>query len=77
MNRRPYTFVMRDWIYKHMNWFLTMTFTWFAGMVALSVWHGTTATVLSICTGMLVAHLVWGSAWIEGQQEYPEYLGGE
>jgi hypothetical protein len=74
-NRRPYTFIMRDWIYTHANIAAAMMLAWFAGMIVLSVWHGTLATVLSILSGLITAHLVWGSAWIEGQQEVPEYLG--
>ena len=76
VNRRPYTFIMRDWIYTHSDLATSLILFWFAGMITLSIWHGTLATVLSILTGFLAAHLVWGSSWIEGQQEYPEYLGG-
>jgi hypothetical protein len=68
---------MRDWIYTHLTAFYIIVLVWTAGMITLSVWHGTTATVLSIFSYFLLAHLVWGSAWIEHQQESPEYLGEE
>jgi hypothetical protein len=76
-NRRPYTFIMRDWIYRHLNAFTAMVFVFIAGMIALSFQQGTKATLLSLFGGLLIAHLVWGSKWIENQQEFPEYLGEE
>ena len=75
IDRRPYTFIFKDWIYTHTTIASILIFTWFAGMIVLSIWHGTLSTILSILTGLLTAHLIWGAAWIEGQQEYPEYLG--
>ena len=75
INRRPYTFIMRDWIYNHLNLAIDLIIAWFIGMIILSIWHGTMATILSIFTGLLTAHLVWGSSWILGQQESPQYLG--
>ncbi len=76
LNRRPLTFIFRDWIYTHLFMFIILVFLWFTGMVVLSIWHGTASTIISIFTGMLLAHLVWGSRWIEGQQEFPEYNPG-
>ena len=75
VDRRPYTFIFRDWIYTHLPFAISLILAWFVGMVVLSIWHGTVSAILSILTGLLVAHLVWGTKWIEGQQEYPEYLG--
>jgi hypothetical protein len=77
MDRRPYTFIMRDWIYTHLNIFALFIASFYAGMIALSIWHGTASTIVSSLGSFVLAHLIWGSAWIEGQQEYPEYLGGE
>ena len=74
-NRRPYTFIFKDWIYTHSNLVVFLILSWFCGMTILSLSHGTLSTILSILTGLLAAHLVWGAKWIEGQQEYPEYLG--
>ena len=74
VDRRPYTFIMRDWIYTHSGFAAAMVFSWFTGVMALSIWYGTLSTGLSIFSGLLTAHLVWGSQWIEHQQEYPEYV---
>lgn len=74
-DRRPYTFIMRDWIFTNLVAFYIIVLIWTAGMIALSIWHGTASTILSIISYFLLAHLVWGTAWIEGQQEFPEYLG--
>lgn len=75
LHRRPYTFIFRDWIYTHAIAATILTVIWFVGMIVLSFWYGTLSTVLSIVTGILFAHLCFGSKWIEGQQEYPQYLG--
>ncbi len=75
IDRRPWTFIMRDWIYTHLNLAIGSIATWFLGMIILSIWHGTLATILSIFTGLLTAHLVWGSKYIEQEQEFPTYLG--
>ena len=75
--RRPYTYIMRDWIFPHKNYFWAISAVWFAGMIALSIWHGTTASILGIFTAMLWAHLIWGSKWTQGEQEWPTVLEPE
>jgi uncharacterized protein YdaL len=75
IDRRPYTYIMRDWIFPHKNWFWLITAIWFPGMVVWSHWNGIPATIIGILTAMLWAHLVWGSKWKEGEQEWPPYLG--
>jgi len=75
VNRRPYTFIFRDWIYNNTEAFTCITLIWFIGIVALSYQCGVAATIIGIASAALYAHLMWGSKWIEGQQEYPEYLG--
>jgi len=72
-DRRPYTFIMRDWIYVHAVMFLAIVITWYGFLIALSIQHGTTATILACFSSLLLAHLVWGSNWIQGQQEEPCY----
>jgi hypothetical protein len=76
LNRRPYTFIMRDWIFTHVMQAGLMIAAFYIGMIVLSFWHGTTSTITMGLGSFLLAHLVWGSKWIEGQQESPEYLGG-
>jgi len=75
VNRRPYTFIMRDWVFTHSVLASVLVFLFYAGMIILSIWHGTASTITTSVGSFLLAHLVWGSAWIEHQQEYPEYLG--
>jgi hypothetical protein len=76
LDRRPLTFIFRDWIYPHAGWFALIVFIFYAGMIALSIFgHGTISTILTALGSLVIAHLVWGSAWIEKQQEFPEYLG--
>jgi hypothetical protein len=57
-----------------MNYFWTISAIWFLGMIILSIWHGTTATIIGILTSMLWAHLVWGSKWRQGEQEWPPVI---
>ncbi len=71
VDRRPYTFIMQDWIFNHAGAAAAMIGTWFAGMLALSFYHGTISTFLAIGSALVTAHLVWGVKWIEGQQEFP------
>ena len=75
IDRRPYTFIMRDWIYTHVTSTLALVDLFYAGLVTLSCWHGTASTITIALGSFLLAHLVWGTKWIEGQQEYPPYLG--
>ncbi len=77
VNRRPYTFIMRDWLYNHVGWFVVILVIWFGGILAWSLFNPTLASILGFLSGFLLAHLIWGTKWIEGQQELPQYLGGE
>ena len=75
IDRRPYTFIFRDWIYRHVNLTLVLVALFYAGMVTLSCWHGLASTITVALGSLLLAHLVWGTKWIEGQQESPPFLG--
>lgn len=77
LDRRPLTFIMRDWIFPHASLFALMVATWYTGMMVLEKWYPFWAGGCLIFSSLLIAHLVWGSKWIEGEQEYPVYLGGE
>lgn len=72
-DRRPYTFIWRDWIFRHVNIFIGIVAAFYAGMIALSIHHGTAATITGSCGSFILSHLVWGSKWIENQQETPLY----
>jgi hypothetical protein len=77
LDRRPYTFIWRDWIYPHAGSFAIMVVFWYAGTFALLAFYRWIAAILLLLSSALIAHLVWGSQWIEGQQEVPTYLGDE
>ena len=77
VDRRPFTFIMRDWIYTHSGYAITLIGAFYTGMVILSFWYGTASTIAIAIGSFVLAHLVFGSAWIEGQQEYPEYVEEE
>jgi hypothetical protein len=74
INRRPYTFIMRDWIFRHTNVAFILVLSWFALLIGLAHIIEIWTVVLAILTAFLLGHLVWGSAWIEHQQEKPDYL---
>jgi len=75
LERRPYTFIFRDWIYPHLPAFLAILAGWYSGLLILNHWHGYLALILGILSSLIVAHLVWGGGWKPGQQEEPTYLG--
>jgi hypothetical protein len=74
-DRRPYTFIMRDWIFPHMGWFYLISVVWYAGILAWVHWEPYPAAVVGILSALVWAHLRWGAKWIEGEQEWPPYLG--
>jgi len=75
IDRRPYTFIMRDWIYTHVGWFILILIAWFGGVFVWNLHHPLPASIVGFLSAFLLAHLVWGTKWIEGQQEVPDYLG--
>ncbi len=72
-DRRPYTFIMRDWIYPHMKWFLAILGVWYTGNFIWLNYNTWAPAILLTLSSWLCAHLVWGSGWIPGEQEYPTY----
>ena len=75
LERRPYTFILRDWIYPHLKIFLGIIGGWYAGLFFLAYRQSYLALVLGILSSLLVAHLVWGSSWKRNEQEWPPYTG--
>jgi hypothetical protein len=73
LHRRPYTFIFRDWIYTHVHLFACLLIAWIVGFFVLNLYHPALTFVLTVLLSMLLAHLVWGSDWIQNQQEYPTY----
>lgn len=69
--RRPYTYIMRDWIYPHMNWFRAMLVCFNVLMGWLTFCIQPAVAVPWVLASWLCAHLTWGGGWIPGQQEWP------
>lgn len=74
VDRRPYTFIMRDWIFKHCTSAFILVMAWFAGLIAFAHLFEIWTVILSLVSAFLLGHVIWGSAWIENQQETPVYL---
>jgi hypothetical protein len=80
IDRRPYTYIMRDWIFPHKSWFYIIEAIFNATTLALILLidaHVPQAflSIFWVFSGWLSAHLIWGAKWISGQQEWPPYLG--
>jgi len=75
IDRRPYTFIWRDWIYTHIPCAVLLIILFYGGMITLSIWHGAASAIIVAIGSFLLAHLIFGTRWIEGQQELPAYLG--
>jgi len=77
--RRPFTFIMRDWIFPHKNAFIAMLIIWYIG-IGVWAWFEPSRSIilvilaLGIFSGWLSAHLVWGGKWINGEQEWPPVI---
>ena len=74
IDRRPYTYIMRDWIYPRIKLFYAISIIWFSSMIILSLDKGLLATIITLLTSLLWSHLVWGSQWHEGEQEWPTII---
>jgi hypothetical protein len=75
LDRRPYTFILRDWIYTHLRLFLVLVGAWYAYVFLLIESRPYAALALGIFSSLLLAHLCWGSGWKKGEQEWPPFLG--
>ena len=73
INRRPFTYIMRDFIFGNPKPAAGMIATWYAGMFALLYWHPFVAGALLLLSSFVLGHVVWGSKWTKGEQEYPAY----
>jgi hypothetical protein len=67
--RRPFTFILRDWIFPHLSAFTYICLVWFLGLYSLAWFHGLLALTMGIISAALIAHLVWGSRWIKGERK--------
>jgi len=73
LQRRPYTYIMRDWIYTHGRLALTLIVAWYVLTYVLSLETIMGAITLAIGSSLILAHLAWGSKWIPQEQEEPPY----
>ena len=75
IDRRPWTFCLRDFLFSHPQWGGALIGLWFAGLVILSLSHGWIAVTLGVISAFVLGHVVWGEAWLFGQQEDIGKLG--
>jgi hypothetical protein len=75
VDRRPFTFAMRDFFNLHPMQAWTYTGLWFVGMGFLLWYNACAGGILIGLSAFILAHVVWGAPWIKGQQEHPQYLG--
>ena len=74
LDRRPWTFCMRDFIFLHPKLGGSFIGMWYAGLIALHFYCSWVSLVLGILSSFVLAHVVWGSKFIENEQEQPPYL---
>lgn len=68
--RRPFTYWMRDFWHKYKVWGTLILFI-VTGLIVWGCVFSLWFLPLLMFHGMLLAHLVWGSEYIPGQQEDP------
>ena len=73
--RRPFTYIMRDFVYARPYFGVPIILGLIAGLVILCIYHPVPGALVSIFYGMLQGHLWWGTHYKPGEQEEPEYLG--
>jgi len=56
VNRRPYTFIMRDWIYTHTGVFVLILFLYFGSLFAWNLYHPVPASITGFLSAFLLAH---------------------
>jgi len=75
VDRRPFTFIARDWIFLYPIQAMPLITIWYASMFILLFQYPLFAGISLAVSSFVLGHIVFGSKWIEGQQENPEYLG--
>jgi len=75
VDRRPFTFIMRDYIFQYPKRAVPMIVAWYVGMAFLLCVAQWVAWGFTIASTAVLFHVIWGTPWIEHQQEFPEYLG--
>lgn len=77
--RRPYTFIMRDWAYTHQLAFFGITVVWYCIMLVwlyccwIYRWLPIGSGIVIALSSLLWAHVRW-AYWKPGEQEWPPIL---
>jgi hypothetical protein len=72
--RRPFTYIFRDFLHKHViaGWIIRLALI--AGVLLLCRWNWRLGGPVGILYGLILGHLDWGTAYKPGEQENPEYV---
>lgn len=72
--RRPFTFMMRDFLMQHRIWSAVIIVAELAGLVFLNRWNCYVGAPVIAIYFMVLGHLVWGTPMKPGEQEEPPYI---
>jgi len=72
--RRPFTYLMRDFILKHPVWSVVIILIQYGLLIWLTWWCWIAGVIVMPIYFLVMGHLVWGNPMKLGQQEYPEYI---
>jgi len=75
VDRRPFTFIMRDFFNLHPIQAWSYTGLGYIGMGFLLYYSACAGGILIGVSAFVLAHVIWGAKYIEHQQEWPPYLG--
>jgi hypothetical protein len=75
--RRPFTFMMRDFMIQHPTWAAIIVLVELTLLCWLNLWNRWAGFWLGAFYFALFAHLVWGTPMKENEQEYPQYIEQE
>jgi hypothetical protein len=73
MQRRPFTFILRDFQHHRPYIFWPIVAGFFFGFYAMTSWNLQAGFFVGGFGFMLLAHLDWGQAYVPHQQEQPPY----
>jgi len=71
--RRPFTYMMRDFILEHKAWSAVIIVMEIVGLMFLTRWNWVGGFFATAIYFLVLGHLVWGTPMVHGEQEYPEY----
>jgi hypothetical protein len=74
--RRPFTYMMRDFLMQHRIWSVIIIACVLTGLVFLNRWNCYVGIVVIALYFIVLGHLVWGAPMKPGEQEEPPYTPG-